>query len=113
MKYGSYIIPRKDSTLVRGWLRTVKPGVKDNVLSFLVTEYGHGAATQFKSTGEVGVITVQFAMAWKKGDAVPTGGKRGGGRETAPGPGLPEKMNVVERIVGDRRSTISIRYSPK
>ena len=114
VKYQSYIIPPKSSVLVRGWLHTTKPRPveRDNVLSFLVTEYGHGAATKFKSTGAVGVITVQFAYAWKEGGPVPPNGTREVGRETTEGPGLPEKLEVVKRHVGDRRSTISIRYSP-
>jgi hypothetical protein len=113
-KYSHYLIPARGAVTVRGWLQTVKPGVKDNVLSFLVTEYGHGAATALKSTGEIGVITVGFHAAWKEGDPLPPGesGTRSVGRETRPGPGLPENLEVVKRNIGLKRATVSVRYSP-
>jgi hypothetical protein len=109
-----YLIPAGGSTTIRGWLHTTKKGAKDSVLSFLVTEYGRGAATKFRSSGEVGVITVRFSAAWKEGDDPPAGerGARSTGRETTAGPGLPENLKVVKRHVGLIRSTVSIRYSP-
>lgn len=113
VKYPGYLIPPKSSAVVRGWLHTVKPGAKDSVFSFLVTDYGNGAASQFKKNpGEVGVITVQFSMAWEQGKPPPQGGKRSGGRETAKGDGLPENFKVVPREIGDPKATISVRYSP-
>jgi hypothetical protein len=114
VKYRSYIIPPRSSILVRGWLHTVEPREKekDNVFAFLVTEYGHGAASRLKSTGQIGVITVQFAAAWKPGKKEPEHASRGTGRETDKGPGLPESLKVEPWLIGDRRSTISVRYSP-
>jgi hypothetical protein len=110
-----YLIPAGGSTTIRGWLHTTASGARDNVLAFLVTEYGHGAATRFRSTGEVGVITVRFSAAWAEGKKPPSGegGARSSGRETDAGPGLPENLKVVKRHLGLIRSTVSIRYSPK
>ncbi len=109
-----YIVPAKGSTTIRGWLHTTTPGAKDSLLAFLVTEYGHGAASRLKSTGEVGVITVRFAAAWEEGSTAPPGeeGARTVGRETKAGPAIPENLKIVKYNVGLPRSTVSVRYSP-
>ncbi len=106
------LVQKGKSGLLRGWMHTIapRPVEKDNVFAFAVREYAHGSADPIKATGEVGVITVQFAVAWKEGEARPVG--REIGRVTDKGPGLDQKFTVEKRHVGQFNETISIRYSP-
>lgn len=111
-KFSHYIVAPGGSVLIKGWHRTNDPKRNDNVLSFLVTEYGKGAASQRKSTGKVGVLTVTFALAWE-GDAVPEDekGSRDAGNETGFGP--PQKVGIqhVKRNIGVVRDVVSVRYT--
>ncbi|MCI0464986.1 MAG: hypothetical protein L0Z62_49320 [Gemmataceae bacterium] len=110
--YPGLLIAKGSAGVLRGWMHTVKPRPKekDNVFSFAVREYAHGSAASVPATGEVGVITVQFAVAWKEGEARPSG--RTIGRITDKGPGLQQDFRVERRHIGEFNETISIRYSP-
>jgi hypothetical protein len=69
--YDGYVVPRGGVVAtVPGWLRTARKA-QDNVLSFVVNEYGMGAATARQTRGTRGVINVQFFEAVPEGDALP------------------------------------------
>jgi len=112
VKYNGLLLEKGQSGTLKGWMHTTKPRPveKDNVFSFVVREYGLNSPQAQKASGEVGVITVQFAVAWKEGEARPAG--RNLGRETVPGPGLEQAFKIVKRHIGEFNETISIRYSP-
>jgi hypothetical protein len=106
-KYTHYIIP-SGTSMVTGWHRTNRESD-----SFLVTQYGKGAAGRINADrSKVGVITVQFAIAWS-GDAVPDAerGARDGGNETGFGPPTQTRVHEVARHVGVIRDQISVRYT--
>jgi len=106
-KYTHSIIP-SGSALVTGWHRT-----NNESDSFLVTQYGKGAAGRIHADrGKVGVITVQCAIAWS-GNVVPDAekGARDGGNETGFGPPTHTGVTEVERHVGVVRDEISVRYT--
>jgi hypothetical protein len=106
-KYTHFIVPPGES-LITGWHKT-----NQSADSFLVTEYGKGAASQAKiSRGKIGVITIKFALAWS-GDAVPEAekGARDGGNETGQGPPTKTDLKEADRHVGVLRDTISVRYT--
>jgi hypothetical protein len=112
VRYQGLLIEKGQTTTLRGWMHTAKPRLKekDNVFSFKVREYAFGSDHPLPASGEVGVITVQFAVAWKEGENRPAG--RSIGRETDKGPGLEENFKVEKRNIGEFNETISIRYSP-
>src|SRR5206468_1525332 len=62
-RFSHYIVAPKTSHTIVGWHKTNAVS-----LGFLVTEYGKGASSQLKSTGDVGVLTVTFSSA----GAIPT-----------------------------------------
>jgi hypothetical protein len=112
VQYTGLLIEKGKSGALKGWMHTAKPRPKekDNVFSFKVREYAFGSGNPVPASGEVGVITVQFAVAWKEGEARPAG--RSIGRDTDKGPGLEQNFKVEKRQVGEFNETISIRYSP-
>ena len=57
--YPGYLLTNKAEHVVAGWLRTVKSSEK-NVFQFVVNQVGKGAATERKTRGTRGVITVNF-----------------------------------------------------
>lgn len=57
--YPGYVISNKGEHAIDGWLRTVKSSQK-NVFQFVVNQVGKGAATERKTRGSRGVITVNF-----------------------------------------------------
>lgn len=98
--------------LIRGWHKTAKPLTdedkrqgKGNELSFLVTEYGKGAASKFptQSQGKVGTITVGFALSH------PSGTK--GGTETGFGPPVEVKQEPVKRDIDAPSAFVTVRYN--
>jgi len=94
--------------VITGWHKT-----NDVSDSFLVTGYGKGAAGLIHADGsKIGVITVQFAIAWS-GDDVPDveKGARDGGNETGFGPPTRTGTNEATRHVGVVRDEISVRYT--
>jgi hypothetical protein len=106
-KYTHYIID-PGSSVITGWHKT-----NDVSDSFLVTGYGKGAAGLIHADGsKIGVITVQFAIAWS-GDDVPDveKGARDGGNETGFGPPTRTGTNEATRHVGVVRDEISVRYT--
>lgn len=112
VQYPGLLIAKNSQGVLKGWMHTVKPRPveKDNVFSFKVREYAFGSGASIPANGEVGVISVQFAVAWKVGENRPAG--RSIGRETEQGPGLEENFKIEPRNIGDFNETISIRYSP-
>lgn len=110
--YPGLLIEAGESGILRGWLHTVQPRTqqKDNVFAFAVRQYAYGSQQPVPNTNEIGTITVQFAVAWKEGNAPPRG--RHLGRFTDKGPGLEQSFRVVERYIGEFNETICIRYSP-
>lgn len=112
-KYSNYIVSPYKWTIIKGWHRTSDPKRDDNVLSFLVTEYGKGAASQQPSRGKIGVLSVTFAAAWSSAQEMPPDerGSRNAGNETGFGP--PQKVGfaAVKRSIGVPRSIVSIRYT--
>lgn len=114
VNYPGLLIGSGQSGVLRGWMHTVKPRPKekDNVFAFAVKEYAHGSAAPIANTAEIGVITVQFAVAWKDGETPPAG-RQINPRFTDKGPGLEQNFQVVKRHIGEFNETISIRYSPR
>lgn len=82
---------------------------KQNYLSFLVTEYGHGAASQsgLSTRGNIGVISVQFSdcRPLAAGQSSPSG------LETGFGPPLEVKGEEVHYEVEPPHDFVRIRYS--
>lgn len=111
-KFTHFIVPpakdgKPGESIIRGWHRTVDKERTDNFLSFLVTEYGKGAASKFPthSQGKVGVIHVSFALAFPEGEA------RGAGSETGFGPPVQVKQEVVKRVIDPPLDFVSVRYA--
>jgi hypothetical protein len=102
-----FVVDPHGSTTVYGWYKTGDASRSDNFQQFLITEYGHGAASQMpsESLGKIGVITVAISNSHKPGD-----GRARGGAETGFGP--PVKVNVqrVERVIDPPHDFISVRY---
>lgn len=114
-RYPGYLVPHALSGkpgvhVIPGWLRTAKPtreSTNDNVFQFVVNELGKGAATQRKSTGEIGLINTTWYQARTKDN--PAGRLAG---ETGVGRPMPidyriEEVNVVSRAIAN----IPIRYT--
>jgi len=97
------LAPKSEQTIV-GWHRTIDPKRKDNFLSFLVTEYGQGAASKFpaKTQGKVGTITVSFANSFPFGRS---------GSETGFGPPREVKQTAVKRSFDPPHDFVTIRYN--
>jgi hypothetical protein len=111
-KFSFYIVPPKSAILINGWHKTSDPKRSDNVLSFLVTEYGKGAASAAKSTGEVGVMTLTFAFAGEHPEDLPAEEtKSAAGNETGFGPPRSEKFETVKRNIGVVRDVVTVRYT--
>ncbi len=112
VQYPGLLIAGGKNGKLKGWMHTVKPRAKekDNVFSFAVREYAFSSGAPIKASGEVGVITVQFAVAWKENEPRPAG--RNIGRLTDKGPGLEQNFKVEKREIGEFNETISVRYSP-
>ncbi len=105
-RFSHFIIGKKSTATIVGWHKTANPMRKDNFLSFLVTEYGQGAASKHptKSQGKVGVLTVSFAYSFPEGTA------RSGG-ETGFGPPVEVKQQPVKRVIDPPFDFISVRYT--
>lgn len=112
-KYRFYIVPPKSTVPVKGWHKTNDPKRADNVLSFLVTEYGKGAASARGATGKIGVITVTFAACWENDEQKPEDekGARDTRNETGFGPPQKQALQGVKRHIGAVREVVSVRYS--
>lgn len=99
---GSY-----DGTLtVLGWFQRLK--APDNILSFLITEYGKGASSKagFKSSTQVGVIHAQFSNCF----LLPPGQGARSGKETGFGPPQSQNSKAVSYEMEPPHEFISIRY---
>jgi hypothetical protein len=111
--FSHYIVDAGRSAEVKGWHVTNKKTGK-NVLSFLVTAYGEGAASKLKRTGAIGVLSVTFAASWEKESQMPADegqARDAGGNETGFGPPQEVGFNPVKRNFGAPRAVVSIRYT--
>ena len=100
--------------LIRGWHKTARPLTdedkrqgKGNVLKFLVTNYGEGAASKFptRAQGKVGTITVGIALSF------PPGSGHKGASETGFGPPEEVKQTVVKRDIAAPHEFVTVRYN--
>lgn len=111
-KFSFYVIPAKSAIMINGWHKTSDPKRTDNVLSFLVTEYGKGASSAAKSTGEVGVLTLTFAFSGEHPEDLPAEETKSASRnETGFGPPRTEKFETVKRNIGVVRDVVTVRYT--
>lgn len=103
--YTNYIVPRESETVIQGWHKSIHGN--ENVLSFLVTGYGQGAASKAGVTarGKVGVIHVQFAAC----SPLAPGAKSA--NETGFGPPIKVEQKVVTYDIKPPHDFVSIRYS--
>src|SRR5262249_19619871 len=80
--YQHFIIRAGKTAVIKGWFHTSDEKRKDNVLSFVVTEYGKGASSKkHAARDKVGVLTLTYAAAWEKDNKPrdePDVGKRSG-----------------------------------
>lgn len=101
--------------VIPGWHKTAgmpdlpgKPGSgkPGRFLSFLVTDYGSGAASKFptQALGKVGTITVGFARSFPPGS-------RGAGAETGFGPPVEVIQEVVKRDIDAPHAFVTVRYA--
>lgn len=113
-EYSYFIIDHGKGGLIKGWHRTNE--VSD---SFQVTEYSKSAVAEvLQSDASVGTITAVFKAAWPKDESPPSDEgvslkemvASRSADATGRGPQTNAKYNVVERVVGQFRSSISIRY---
>ncbi len=106
--YSHYIVRPAGEVLIVGWHKTADRSRKDNVLSFLVTEYGKGAASKFptRAQGKIGTITVGISRSYVPGLNVPRSAS-----ETGFGPPRKVKQEVVTRKIDDPHEFITIRYN--
>ena len=103
--YTNHIVPRESETVIQGWHKSIHGN--ENVLSFLVTGYGQGAASKAGVTarGKVGVIHVQFAAC----SPLAPGAKSA--NETGFGPPIKVEQKVVTYDIKPPHDFVSIRYS--
>jgi hypothetical protein len=106
-RYSSIVVP-PGTSVIPGWHKT-----NNRVDSFLVTEYGKGAASHANiSRGKVGVITVRFATTAPTDKRSGTrGAVRRGRKETGFGPSAQVNLTEVDRSIGPIGDVISVRYS--
>jgi len=105
------IIPRRGSTMVKGWYRA--NGKSD---SFMVTSYPESAVAKLglKSSARIGTITAVFKACWPKGAQPPAEeGKSLSTDATGFGPPVEERYVRVERAFGMMRAAITLRYNKK
>jgi len=124
-KYKHYIVDAAKNgnpgqVLINGWHKTAKKLTdadrrqgKGNELSFLVTEYGKGAASKFptQSQGKVGTITVGFAKSYLRRTYGTVGSAAPGSTETGFGPAVESKQTPVVRTTDDPSAFVTVRYS--
>src|SRR5262249_37026990 len=103
-RFTHFILAPKSETTVVGWHRTIDPKRKGNYLSFLVTDYGQGAAAKFPAQrqGKAGTITVWFANSSPSGRS---------GSETGFGPPREVKQTAVKRSFDPPHDFVTIRYN--
>jgi hypothetical protein len=113
--YSNLILSKdKGSALVKGWFRTLEKSD-----AFKITSYADSAAAELlNGTSQIGTITVTFAACWPKGQKPPSDELKfrfavRGSEElaTGRGPSIEQKYEEAERVNGEVRSVLSIRYS--
>lgn len=109
-KYSHYIVPAGQTLTVFGWHKT-----NDVSDSFLVTQYGQGAASQRQiASGKTGVITFTFRSSGSVPDDLPQddgSSKDFKNNETGFGPPIKTNLKELERKTGKVREIITVRYS--
>ena len=108
-RYKHFIVAPGQSFTITGWHKTNK-----KALAFLVAEYGKGAASQMKSTGEVGVLTLTFRPASTHPKDLP-GDKNStlsaATNETGFGPEQGTNLQEVARTIGAVSDVVIVRYT--
>ncbi|MFL5327902.1 MAG: hypothetical protein ACJ8C4_03220 [Gemmataceae bacterium] len=114
-RFTHYFIDPNTAADITGWQVSNDSKRSDNLLSFLVTELGKGAASKMGVTGKTGVITVTFAAATSgnRPTDLPEddGGRSATNVETGFGPPQKQQIEEVKRTIGAVREVISIRYA--
>lgn len=106
LDYPPLLLPAGQSAELRGWPLNLKRSAE-----FKVTNYGESAVAELGGDRtKIGVITVQFAAAWKKGDNPPAD-ERGKSVATGKGAEIDTPFQPVQRSVGAVRAFVSIRYT--
>lgn len=100
-----WLVPKKSSLTVQGWHKNNKTSVEFKVIDFPATA---AAKLNFKPSETVGTISASFAAAWT-GDADKPADERSN-RGTGFGDDIVVETRRVERILGNTRAVISLRY---
>jgi hypothetical protein len=105
-RFSAWIVDAKKDVLIRGWHKNAKPG---EVFSFLTTRIGGGAVRKLPQVpqGKIGTITVGIALTAD----INMKGAKGDAMETALGPPVVVKQDVVARKIDKPHEFLSIRYS--
>jgi hypothetical protein len=110
--YKYVIVPGRSQGVISGWHVT-----NDRSDAFQVTEYAKSAAAQkLPSSAMIGTITATFAAAWPKESSPPGDENRSrlvmrGRDATGRGPSVAAKYQVLERVIGVPRCSVSVRYT--
>jgi hypothetical protein len=104
-----WLVPGGQAAEVVGW-----PFGPGKSYEFLVTSYGDSAAAKLGGDqAKNGVLTVLFAASWLKNGSPPT--DEAGARNAPLGVGFGKErntpLNQVERMFGQTRAVISVRYA--
>jgi hypothetical protein len=101
--FSHYIVGPGKTVVVPGWFRTTQRSD-----TFLLTEYGKGAASRFlRGSPKIGTITVTFAASWEKDEDKPADEGLKGGLETGFGPPVKTGGEPVVRKIGKPRDIVS------
>jgi hypothetical protein len=112
---GRVLVRARDAVVVKGWYRTAEVSNE-----FKVTQYADSPAARLLPPPEaVGTVTASFAAAWPKDRPPPPDepdrGDRGEagaeGLATTAGDAVKQHYAEAERLVGEVRAIVSIRYS--
>lgn len=106
-RFAFFIVPPRSTETIVGWHKSV---AGKEFLSFLVTAYGQGAASQagLAAEGPIGVIEAQFSHCYP----LPRGTRRRSpGNETGFGPPRRVDQEPVFREIDPPIDTVSVRYT--
>jgi hypothetical protein len=111
--YEYVIVPKKSQGMIVGW-----PVTTERSDAFQVTSYARSAVAGLlpPDSSNIGTITATFAAAWPKTAPPPPDEREGrlalrGADATGRGPSIEARYQIVERVTGAVRSSVSVRYS--
>ena len=109
--YRYVIVPAEGAGVIKGWHRS-----NERSDAFKVTSYAETAVAELGADDAgMGVITASFKAAWPKAEPAPIDERmlfaRRGQVGTGRGPSVAQNYDVVERVVGSLRATVSVRYT--